>query len=182
MACEVAVLNPQMELHPVMDGFYHHQAGSWGQPLSPDTSSPSYVHSPVGSIDSPVSDHSPFGVGASSPLTHAPVPSPPMGVGSPPAAHSPMMPQAAAHSPVASGYIKQEQYEELGYDAGSSCSHLAHLLKSTAPELLRHSPICTSMAPMGAPSTREILDGELSFLLCLSRSCYEAYVSLSVVL
>ncbi len=165
MACEVAVLNPQVEMNPVMDGFYHHQTASWVQPLSPDVSSPSYAHSPVGSIGSPASVHSPFGIGAHSPLTHAPVPSPPMGACSPPAAHSPMMPQAAAHSPIsvsASGYIKQEHYDEpaLCYDSMSGCSHLTHLLKSSVPELLHHTLVSTSMSPMGVPRSREILDGK----------------------
>ncbi len=181
MACEVAVMNPQVEMNPVIDSYYHHQTASWGQPLSPDMSSPVYAHSPVGSVGSPVSVHSPFGMGAHSPLSHAPLPSPPMAANSPPAAHSPMMPQAAVHSPVhvlASGYIKQEQYDEpaLCYEpVNTGCSHLTHLLKSTVPELLHHS-LVSSMAPMGAPLAREILDGKLSYCVVSLGVC--AYTSI----
>lgn len=143
MACQV-------EVNPVMDGFYHQ--ASWSQPLSPEMGSPVYAQSPVGSCCSPCS-------GAQSPLSHMNSP-----VCSPPAAHSPMM---QAHSPIHAQVpvsvnvcIKQEFDEALRYD---NC-HFANLLKSCAPELTATTTL--SMAPihMGPPHPREILDGELLFV------------------
>lgn len=155
MACEVVVM-PHVEVNPVIDGLYH--PTTWTQPLSPEMGSPVYAHSPLGSVCSPASAHSP--------LSHAN--SPIGGCCSPvAAAHSPIM---QAHSPVhgstATMPIKQE-YDDSTYR--STCSRLTSLLKT---QDLNGATFATGSF-MGPPAPREILDG--TWLYVCTKCSYARY-------
>lgn len=160
MACEVAMMNPQMD--PAMESMY--SQSTWSQqPLSPELS---YAHSPQGSV------HSPSSMSARSPvLSHAgsPMPAAP-GCCSPVSVHSPNM--QAAHSPVMGcgspadnmlSSVKQEQLEaELRFGAGSdSCESLSSLLRSN--DMIAAQNMALAPPHMGPPHPREILDGEFNF-------------------
>lgn len=161
MACEVAVLNPQMDVS-AMESLYNHD--SW-KPLCPDLGSHIYAHSPQGSVQSV---HSPSSVCSNSPvLSH---------VGSPMAAAAPMCcspvsvhsPMQAAHSPIMDGSpalsdnilasVKQEFDAELRY-ANDSC--LSSLLRNN--EMIAAQNMAMAPPHMGPPHPREILDGKLVF-------------------
>ena len=144
MACEVVM--PQVE---VMEGLYHQTA--WTQPLSPEMGSPVYAHSPVGSVCSPASAHSP--------LSHAN--SPIGGCCSPvAAAHSPIMAsQSPMHGPPMLCVPIKQEFEDSFHTYESNCSHLTSLLKCTPPELANAAFAHGCL--MGPPAPREILDGTL---------------------
>ena len=129
---------PHVEVNPVMDGLYHQT--TWTQPLSPEMGSPVYAHSPVGSVCSPASAHSP--------LSHAN--SPIGGCCSPvAAAHSPIM---QAQSPVHGSMTIKQEYDD---SYRGTCSRLTSLLKT--------QDLSGATFPngsfMGPPAPREILDG-----------------------
>lgn len=157
MACEVAVMNPQMDVS-AMESLYNQ--GAWSQPLSPELSlsSPVYAQSPQGSV------HSPCSVIANSPvLSHAGSPMP--GCCSPVSVHSPNM-QAAhsppmVHSPVNNmlSSVKQEQLDvELCYAASDSHDSLSSLLRNN--EMIAAQNMAMAPPHMGPPHPREILDGK----------------------
>ena len=151
-----------------MDGLYHQPGQAcWNQPLSPEMGSPLYAQSPVGSVSSPASAHSPL-MHANSPSCNSPI-----------AIHSPIMqahsPVVQAHSPahvpMMGLYVKQEFDDGLRYD---NCN-FSHLLKSSAPELIPMSLTATSIAHIGPPHAREILDGKyilVCILVCIIKAGY----------
>lgn len=137
MACpEVAVIPSQLDMSPVVDGFFHQSSPqpSWGQPISPQMS-PHYasVHSPP-VVNSPFSSHSSVMVDTSPLSVHSPVMS----------VHSPVH----CYSPAIS--IKQETVD---FD---SCATLNNLLsKPNPPELVPVSTLAPTV-PFSAA------DGELT--------------------
>lgn len=122
MACEVAVLSPQIDIAPIHDGFYSPQH-SWNQPISPEMS-PHYasVHSPI----------------ASSPLSCAQSPPPSL-------QHSPFMPMASSpmmtmqHSPIHQGSPIANVKQESDFSTAVDCSFNALLGKTAPPELIHAS-------------------------------------------
>ena len=160
MACEVAMMNPQVDV-PAMGGLYNQ--ATWNQPLSPV-----HAHSPIGSMHSPssVSVHSPV-------LSHAGSPMPAMpGCCSPVTVHSPNM--QAAHSPVMHGSpadsilnnVKQEQMDaELRYNVENCCDSLSSLLRNDMIAAQNMAMIPPHM--QGPPHPREILDGEFTLIIAL---------------
>lgn len=162
MACEVAVLNPQMDVSSI-ESLYNH--GTWNQPLSPELGSPLYAHSPQGSVHSPSTVGSPV-------LSHAGSPMP-AGAGccSPVSVHSPHMqahsPHMQAHSPIMHGSpadmlslrsVKQEQLDAELRFAGDHCDSLSSLLRNN--EMIAAQNMALAPPHMGPPHPREILDGE----------------------
>ena len=155
MACEVAVMNPQMDVSSL------YNQGTWNQPLSPELGSPVYAHSPDGSV------HSPSTVGANSPvLSHAgsPMPAAAQGCCSPVSVQSPNM--QAAHSPIMHGSpdnmlssVKQEQLDAELRFANESCGDtLSSLLRNN--EMIAAQNMALAPPHMGPPHPREILDGK----------------------
>ena len=145
MACEVMT-------HAV-DSVYHQS--SWNQPLSPEIGSPVHVHSPLGSVCSPASVHSPILSHANSPQYAA------AGCCSPVAAHSPSMQAQSpigamqALSPHGAGEVKQEQLDDFSRFDSSNC--LSSLLRSSAQDIMGQQPHL-----MQPPHPSDILDGKYS--------------------
>lgn len=160
MACEVVM--PQVE---VIDGLYHQTA--WTQPLSPEMGSPVYAHSPVGSVCSPASAHSP--------LSHAN--SPIGGCCSPiAAAQSPVMQtQSPMHGPPMLCVPIKQEFDDSFHGYESHCSHLTSLLKCTAPDMA--GAAFANGCLMGPPAPREILDGTLLCIVTCTEVCTQFYKS-----
>ena len=186
MACEVVVMNPQVEVNSAVlsDGLYRQ---NWCQPLA--AADMGAVHSPIDSCYSPVDAHSPLmhaaspvgscysSVDAHSPLMHAASPvgscyspvhaaSPIGSCYSPVDAHSPLM---HAGSPHGSGACSP-----VGAQSPPMPSLATHGVKQEFEDNLRYDTcnLQSLLTPshfhvtMCPPQPREILDGTL-----LARDC-----------
>lgn len=137
MACEVAVINHQIDIAPMHDGYYSPQQ-SWNQPISPEMS-PNYAsaHSPVAS--------SPLSCAQSPPssLQHSPFM---------PMAHSPMM--TMQHSPIHQGSPVSNVKQENEFSA-VDCGLNALLAKTAPPELIHASAATVPYSAAEVPSYTE---------------------------